>query len=245
VRQPTTKPGIVFFDLDGPLLDVSGRYVALHQEILTELGLRGLPGLTYWQRKRARCPEETILAEIGAAAHVDTYVRRRLARIETPEYLAHDRAWPWAHDTLALLSAATTLVLVTARANRPLLLEQLDRLMLSPFFREVLSTPAGKRVDEQKAALIRDYLARHRHPQGQHWIVGDTEADVGAGRLTGLRTAAVLSGIRDRAFLVRAEPDFLLNDIRELTSLWGLEGRPEDQPFAGALPSASGTWGSP
>jgi phosphoglycolate phosphatase-like HAD superfamily hydrolase len=245
VGQPFTKPGIVFFDLDGPLLDVSGRYVALHQEILSELGLRGLPGPTYWQRKRARRPEETILAEVGATACATAYVRRRLALIETPEYLAHDRAWPWAHDNLGLLSAARPVVLVTARANRPLLLEQLDKLQLAHYFHEVLSTPAGNRVDEQKAALIRAYLARQGHPQGEHWMVGDTEADVGAGRLTGLRTAAVLSGIRNREFLIRAEPDFLLNDIRELTSLWGLEGRPEDPPFAATLPSASETWRSP
>jgi phosphoglycolate phosphatase-like HAD superfamily hydrolase len=245
VGQPFTKPGIVFFDLDGPLLDVSGRYVALHQEILSELGLRGLPGPTYWQRKRARCPEEAILAEVGATACAHAYVRCRLALIETPEYLAHDRTWPWTHNTLALLSAARPLVLVTARANRPLLLEQLDKLRLAPFFHEVLSTPAGKRVDEQKAALIRDYLARHGHVRGNHWMVGDTEADVGAGRLTGLRTAAVLSGIRDREFLIRAEPDCLLNDIRELTSLWGLEGRPEDQPFAAALPTPSEARRSP
>jgi len=47
-------------------------------------------------------------------------------------------------------------------------------------------------------------------------MVGDTEADIGAGKLTGLRTAAVLSGIRNREFLLQAQPDSLLNDIREL-----------------------------
>jgi phosphoglycolate phosphatase len=244
VVKAAASAGIVFFDLDGPLLDVSGRYVALHQEVLAELGLRGLPGPTYWQRKRARCPEESILAEIGMAAHADAYVRRRLALIETPEYLAHDRPWPWVHGTLARLGAAGPLVLVTARASRPLLLKQLDRLGLAPFFHEVLSTPAGPRVDDQKAVLIRAYLARHGHPPGGHWMVGDTEADVGAGRLTGLRTAAVLSGIRNREWLVRAEPDFLLHDIRELTSWCGLGGWPAGPVFAEALPSKEEVRGS-
>ena len=224
------RGGIVFFDLDGPLLDVSARYVALHHAVLSDLGLRGLPGPTYWQRKRSRCTEESILAEVGVTAHIDAYVSRRLELIETSEYLVHDRPWPWARAILTRLATAGPLVLVTARANRPLLLEQLDRLDLASFFHEVLSTPAGLRVDEQKAALIRDYLARHGHgedPAGSKtrpraWIVGDTEADIGAGRLTGLRTVAVLSGIRDREFLLRAEPDYLLNDIRELPSICGL-----------------------
>jgi hypothetical protein len=57
-------------------------------------------------------------------------------------------------------------------------------------------------------------------------MVGDTEADVGAGRLTGVRTVAVLSGIRNRDLLLRAGPDFLLEDIRELPLI--VETPPED-----------------
>jgi phosphoglycolate phosphatase-like HAD superfamily hydrolase len=207
---------ILFFDLDGPLLDVSGRYVALHHALLGELGLRGLPAAAYWERKRALCPEERILAEIGAAEHAEVYCRLRLARIETPEYLAHDRPWPWTHAVLARLSEMAPLVLVTARAHRTRLLEQLDRLDLAPFFSEVLSAPAGRRVDEQKAGLIRACLERRGRPPTGSWMIGDTEADVGAGRLAGLRTAGVLSGIRNRELLLPAEPDFLLDDIREL-----------------------------
>jgi phosphoglycolate phosphatase-like HAD superfamily hydrolase len=230
-----SNAGILFFDLDGPLLDVSARYVTLHQKVLSELGQPSLPGPAYWQRKRARCPEESILAEIGMAAHAESYVRRRLALIETPEYLAHDCPWPWVHDTLARLGASHRLVLVTARANRPRLVEQLDRLGLVAYFHEVLSTPAGPHVDQQKAVLIRDHLARHECTPGMDWMVGDTEADVGAGRLTGLRTVAVLSGIRNREWLLRAEPDYLFNDIRELISQCGLGERAEGQADGAAL----------
>jgi len=207
---------IIFFDLDGPLLDVSARYIALHHQVLAEFGQQGLPGPTYWQRKRSRCSEESILVEVGATAWTDSYVRQRLALIESPEFLVHDRPWPWTHATLTQLRGVSSLVLVTARANRPMLLEQLDRLGLASFFHEILSTPAGLRVDEEKAVLIRDYLARHRYVATGHMMVGDTEADIGAGKLTGLRTAAVLSGIRNREFLLQAQPDWLLNDIREL-----------------------------
>jgi phosphoglycolate phosphatase len=203
---------ILFFDLDGPLLDVSPRYIALHRALLGE---SGLSGAAYWERKRAARPEETILAEINAMDRT-LYFRRRLELIETPEYLVHDRPWPWAHAILARLSTAHPLVLVTARSRRPLLLEQLARLGLASFFHEVLSTAAGQRVDEQKAALMRDYLIRHGLPHEGHAIIGDTEADIGAGRLLGLRTVAVLSGIRNRELLLRAEPDYLLSDIREL-----------------------------
>jgi phosphoglycolate phosphatase-like HAD superfamily hydrolase len=212
---------VLFFDLDGPLLDVSPRYVRLHHALLAQAGLAGMGADRYWERKRAACPEETILQELGAGEQAADYLRRRLELIESPEYLRHDRPWPWAQGSLARLGAVGPLVLVTARANRPLLLEQLDRLGLAAFFHEVLSAPAGRRVDVQKAELIGDYLARHGHAPRGHWMIGDTEADVGAGRLTGQRTVAVLSGIRNRALLLQASPDFLLDDIRALYSIVG------------------------
>ncbi len=217
-ETPPAGWSVLFFDLDGPLLDVSPRYVRLHQALLAEFGEAGMDAKTYWERKRAACPEASILDELGAGAHALDYARRRQEWIETRDYLSHDQPWPWAHATLAQLGAAWRLVLVTARSCRPLLLEQLARLGLAPFFHEVLSLPAGPRVDQQKAGLIRDYLARHGLPAAGHWMIGDTEADVGAGRLTGQRTVAVLSGIRNRELLLRAEPDFLLDSIRDLDS---------------------------
>jgi phosphoglycolate phosphatase len=212
---------VLFFDLDGPLLDVSPRYVRLHQDLLAEAGVTGMEARRYWQHKRACCPEEAILHELGVAVPVQDYLRRRLELIETSEYLVHDRLWPWAHAVLAHFAPTHPLVLVTARACRPLLLEQLERLGLRSCFHEVLSTPAGRRVDEQKADLIRDYLGRHGLPPRGHWMIGDTEADVGAGRLTGQHTVAVVCGIRDRTLLLRAEPSFLLEDIRDLYSIVG------------------------
>jgi phosphoglycolate phosphatase len=209
----------LFFDLDGPLLDVSPRYVALHRALLEEAGVEPMPAERYWQCKRAALPEEDILRELGVLERVPHYLKRRLELIETVEWLVHDRPWPWTRPTLARLARQHTLVLVTARANRPLLVEQLERLELASFFDEVLSEPGGRRVDEQKAVLIRSYLARHGQALAAHWMIGDTEADVGAGKLLGLRTAAVLSGIRSTEILARSQPDHLLPDIRELPLL--------------------------
>ena len=56
-------------------------------------------------------------------------------------------------------------------------------------------------------------------------MVGDTEADIGAGRLVGLHTAGVLCGIRDREHLAAARPDALLDDIRALPQVVGAQTR--------------------
>jgi len=182
----------------------------------------------YWRRKRARVPEDLILAELGASKLAPDYLRRRLELIETPYYLAYDRCWPWVEEILTDLLDRHDMVLVTVRSHRPALLEELERLDLARFFREVLSVPSERDVDRQKADLIRDYLQRHRElPQGS-WMVDDTEADMAAGRLVGLLTAGVLCGIRDREHLAGAQPDALVDDIRALPQTLGSQ--------AGSLP---------
>jgi phosphoglycolate phosphatase len=208
----------LFFDLDGPLLDVSARYAALHRDLLREVGAKGMAADRYWDRKRARVPEEEILRELGVLALAPDYLRQRLDRVESPDYLVLDRPWPWTHEVLSQLARRYPIVLVTTRANHLLLLEQLDRLDLIAFFHEVLSEPGRRGVDKQKARLIKDYLARQELP-ADGWMVGDTEADIGAGQIVGLHTAAVRSGIRNGKLLQQASPDHLLNDIREFPVL--------------------------
>jgi phosphoglycolate phosphatase len=208
----------LFFDLDGPLLDVSARYTALHRDLLHASGLRGMAADRYWERKRARVPEEEILRELGVLRQAPDYLRERLERVESPDYLVLDRPWPWTHEILGLLACRYPLVLVTARSSHLLLLEQLDRLELIAFFHEILSEPARRGVDKQKARLMSNYLRRHERP-AEGWMIGDTEADIGAGQLVGLKTAAVQTGIRSAELLQQASPDHLINDIREFPGL--------------------------
>jgi phosphoglycolate phosphatase-like HAD superfamily hydrolase len=213
---------ILFFDLDGPLLDVSRRYVTLHRDLLRELGVAAMDADRYWECKRALISEEAILAELGIERHAVQYAPRRLDLIESATYLRHDRCWPWTLGCLTRLSQHATLVMVTARGKRVALLRQLDDLGLTTFFDEILSERGVNRVDLQKAALIGDYLRRHERVGAGSWMVGDTEADVRAGKLAGLKTVAVLSGIRDEAHLRLAEPHHLLNSIEELADLLDL-----------------------
>jgi len=218
-RAPRKPLMILFFDLDGPLLDVSPRYHALHRDLADECGFAAMDPDRYWAAKRARRSEEEILAELGASNAHPRYAASRLDRIETPRYVQHDRCWPWAIECLTTLGRHVGLVMVTARAQRDLLMEQLDALDLRRHFEAILSEAGGDRVDLQKSALIRAYLERRGLAPEGHWMIGDTEADVFAGRHAGIRTIAVLSGIRDETHLRRAEPDFLVPDIRVVPTM--------------------------
>jgi 2-phosphoglycolate phosphatase len=47
-------------------------------------------------------------------------------------------------------------------------------------------------------------------------MVGDMAVDIQAGKTAGISTCAVTYGLGKREDLIRAEPDFIINDIREL-----------------------------
>src|SRR2546421_346944 len=51
------------------------------------------------------------------------------------------------------------------------------------------------------------------------WYVGDTGIDIRTGKQLGVRTVAVLSGFRSEEALVAYEPDYVINDVRELLEL--------------------------
>lgn len=51
------------------------------------------------------------------------------------------------------------------------------------------------------------------------WIVGDTLADIECARINGLRVAAVSTGYQSRDDLAAAEPDYLIDDLRELLDI--------------------------
>ena len=216
---------IMFFDLDGPLLDVSERYQFLHRDLLEAMGVAPLSPNLYWQRKRQRYPETAILKELGVSELEPSYSRRRLELIETDGYLAHDRLWPWTSAVLTTLIPHYALVLVTVRSQREALERQLTRLNLRHFFKVVLSEPATDAVDAQKSRLIRHYLSQQDLPIRGSWIIGDTEADIGAGQLLGLTTVAVRCGIRDDEQLAKTNPTYLIDDIRALPDLISREDR--------------------
>ncbi len=87
---------------------------------------------------------------------------------------------------------------------------------LSGVFSRVIGSAHDKRE------LINGLVDKIGAPRDEVLIVGDMAHDIETGRLAGIRTAAVLSGYHMRGKLEGKEPNFILNDIRDLRFI--LEG---------------------
>jgi HAD superfamily hydrolase (TIGR01509 family) len=125
---------------------------------------------------------------------------------------ARTRLYPGVLESLASLpgnkATATTKGTPTTRAV-------LEQFGLLPYFHHVQGT------DDFPAKPAPDVILRsieHFHaPLDQVLMVGDSAADMEAGRRAGVRTCAVRYGYGNEADLARHAPDYWIDDLRQLS----------------------------
>lgn len=206
----------VFIDLDGTILDVQSRYHAVYRDILSAYGYDWLDTDIFWQCKRDRMPVYSILSKTGAEDKKEEFKKQWQNRIEQERYLELDEVWPGMKDFLS--SCGAGLVLVTMRRDRDGLLSQIDRLFFSGCFKQVISVSPKVNMErhELKAMEIKRYLNDSCISNSEAVIAGDSEADIMAGKLLDIKTAAVTYGIREGKHLGPLEADYYFDTAFQL-----------------------------
>lgn len=202
---------ILYFDLDGTLVDVRKRHYAAYADTMRELGLTPLPEQTYWDARRDGASNADLMGSVDAECQ-SRFAEKWLERVESPSYVRLDTLIPGARATLAALRESYELVLVTMRQDRASLLEQLDELSLRKFFSAVYSRD-GSDEPQSKSKLIRLFGNSVRDDAT---VIGDSEADVEAARDLGIESVCVTSGVRSRRYLDGLEPDEVVSTIVQL-----------------------------
>lgn len=210
----------LFFDLDGPILDVSEKFYRIYSDIMRRFGYPVLPKSEYWRLKRTRTPIPAIVERTAPAHFVEQYVEERLRVIESVEYLKYDAVHEGVMSLLKQLGQRLPLVLVTLRNKRAALDWELEHLALRPCFQEVLTMEDNHGDYTIKVRLIQDFL-KGEQPVGT--LIGDTEADIKAAQTLGLRSVGVSFGIRERSYLEALKPDYIVDDVPQLLELLGTE----------------------
>ncbi|MFZ2631292.1 MAG: HAD hydrolase-like protein [Desulfosalsimonadaceae bacterium] len=204
-----------FWDLDGTIIDVSDRYYNLYKDIINDAGVDAIGKEAYWRAKCEAMPENEILKISGADAVFQNYHAKRISLIESEYYLSFDRLHEGIIPVLEYLSARFILVLVTLRSSPNQLNNELQRLSLKQYFTDTLSSGNQQSPRWQtKYTLIQEYMLIKKG--SGHFMIGDTETDMKAGKELGLKTIAVLNGIRTRRRLLQANPDIMLNSAKDL-----------------------------
>jgi phosphoglycolate phosphatase-like HAD superfamily hydrolase len=206
----------LFFDLDGPLLDVRRRYHGVYATIAAELGVAPLGLEEYWRAKRRRAPLGVFFPDVHDQASLQSiYMARWLEMIEAPEWLSLDTLVPSAHECLVALRRSHDLYLVTLRRRQDALAGQLKSLELRPHFQEVFSGWAeGAEGIRLKASWIRPLLAGRTGV-----MLGDSEIDIRAAAMLNMRAIGVSFGIREAPELMALGAESVIGDLGELQTL--------------------------
>lgn len=208
----------LFFDLDGPILDVSERYFRVYCESLKKISHTPESKANYWSMKRQKVPDAAILGSSIDRDSVNRYISDRKKMIEDPAFLRYDNVWTELYPTYQRVFCKIPTVLVTLRNNPENLSKQLRDLNIDTWFEQILSYPRWEKSEDLwkiKVQLILESGSLQDFFPEDCLFVGDTETDILAGKKLGMQTVAVGFGIRTRGILEKYQPDLLFDTPSE------------------------------
>ena len=118
--------------------------------------------------------------------------------------------------TLQALSTFTLGIVTTKEPEQAKIV--LRRLGLSPFFQHIQGGTPDLRLKPAPDTILAALAILHCAPP-QALMVGDTPADILAGKAAGLMTCAVTYGFGGREALLQCAPDYVIDTFGELLTL--------------------------
>ena len=199
------KP-IIFFDLDGTILDVSERIYRVYSDILKKHDQKALNKKEYLRLKKSKVSVKDILERTKAENILNDFKKEWLENIEKIKYLDMDKLDYSKRNFLNILRKKYCLILLTSRTKKNSLRDQLKKKKLDIFFDAMIACPEGR----DKSDILK------RTKGNKIFFVSDTESPIMAGKKSKIKTVAVCDGLRTRAFLKKMSPDLLIKNITGL-----------------------------
>jgi phosphoglycolate phosphatase len=207
----------ILCDLDGTLVD-SRRDIAVAFQHAWRTVVGGIPPSANAIAKHIGKPLAEMLSEFGGmlspsllsdflTAYRRTYIRQD-ARLTQP--------YPGVILTLPALSTFTLGVVTTKESGQAEIV--LRRLALIPFFQHIQGGSCGLRLKPAPDTILAALAALHCAP-AHALMVGDTPADIVAGKAAGTKTCAVTYGFGTREALLQCAPDYVIDSFGELADL--------------------------
>lgn len=226
----------VFCDLDGPLIDVSGRYYKTYRLAIDRtvehyqrqgelIPVSPMRQERFWHLKLERIPDEDIAQMTGfTSEQIDFFLATVRELVNQPKLLEFDRLQPWAMSALKQLhQAGVQLSLVTLRAHDQAV-QMLKRFGIYHYFASIQGSTdefaAYDNYAHSKTAILSKTMSSMALGESESlWMIGDTEADILSAKALGVKSIALSCGMRSRAYLQRLEPYIVLDDLEAAAEL--------------------------
>jgi HAD superfamily hydrolase (TIGR01549 family) len=213
----------ILCDLDGTLVD-SRQDIAVAFQHAWQMVIRGTPPDAAAIAQHIGKPLAAMLHDLGGVlspprlhtfltAYSHMYAKQD-ARLTLP--------YPGVIATLEALSILTLGIVTTKEQAQAEIV--LRRLALTPFFQHIQGGTPGLRLKPAPDTVLAALSALHCVP-AHALMVGDTPADILAGKAAGTMTCAVTYGFATREALLQCAPDYLIDAFAEVVPVvWASRG---------------------
>lgn len=214
MRNQKFKAKGILFDLDGTIVDSKQAYVAALKAAFLSVGQKIVDieiATEIPKRLEQNLPINDMLQGIDVQKFLNVYLTTWYQATATKT-----KPIPGVSETLEKLSKKAKLALITRR-NVPKqdVIHEMRKLDLAKYFQHVITGRDKCNPKPSPEALIR--CAEKLDVKVSECIfVGDSVADVRAGKNAGAKTVAVLSGIFSRKELEKEKPDLILENVNQL-----------------------------
>ncbi len=201
----------LFFDLDGPILDVKNRYYNVYKKFIKAHSGKPLTIKKYWGLKRKKISIKDLLQKSSCKSSEDEHIKFLKKFRESAQFIKLDKLQPGAKKALKDLCKTHNIHLVTMRKNPQVLIKQLESLGLTNFFNDILVKFSQESKWRTKAELIK---AKNLDSK-QGIFIGDTETEILAAKELNFKNITITNGIREASIVKAQKPSYTCKNMLE------------------------------
>lgn len=200
----------IIFDLDGTLIDASDRLYNLFCELIPECVLTKEQ---YWAYKRDKVNHKMLIEKFYPNHSFEEFNSKWMSLIEAKEYLEMDKTYKDTITVLEKLREKIDVYLLTARQSKKMLLDELQWLGLTSYFKQIMTTE-GKYTKEEVLSIYCE-SDNSLNCKG-NIFVSDMGKDILLGKKMGYRTIAISHGFMSADRLAEYEPDEMVESLSQI-----------------------------
>lgn len=209
--------GVIFFDIDGTLVDSRKVIIDAANFTLNSLGLK---------EKKAEEIINNMKFETSylIAKIVDTNDNHlilkgvKLFRSYWKKNVSSDsRLFDGVREILDYLSDKK--LIITSNGIKEVIAEMLNNFNIKKYFQEIISGDEVDCIKPTACPINKALNTLEPYNRKNAMIVGDMDVDIRAGKAAGINTCGVTYGFGKKEDLIKADPDFLIDNINELKNI--------------------------
>lgn len=215
MERPRLKVKAIFFDLDGTIVDSREAYLTAMKTALSKTGKKSEVTVKMATEIPKRLEQNLPISDLIQGAEVRKFLKHYLNAYYQAT-ATKSKPLPSISHTLERLSGRVKVGLITMRhVPKEKVIEELSGFNLAKYFQCVVTARDTHNPKPSPKALI-ECAEQLNTAITNCAVVGDSVADIRAGKNAGTKTVAVLSGIFSRQELKREKPDLILKSAKDL-----------------------------